>query len=405
MKSLFLILLFPFFAFSQAIPINGAGNALAINGSGTTVFIETYPQPLDIFNSETSSFEDAFNHTNDAELNVQPGSIEFDGTTSHILELESDNAILYHQFESWSVEMTFDLGELSVNEGGLFIGIMSMNLNQRTGFFIKGHGGAANRWFLQAVANGTNGSSIAGNSYTPGISVTVTLTRTLTEFSITVDDGISAKSLSFEVGFSPYASISMPAVVTRFALQFISGTFTVNNLRWMLPDSNLPFLFIGDSITQGQGASLLTLSYGQLLKGTTRSQTFGGRSSTTSDILLTLGSIKLIAPRKVTILLGINDILTSVSMGTIQSNYSAIIDDLLLNGIQVNIISTLPYNNSVVTLNNWLQSTYPSLAYIDAYTTLKDPSGLDMDAAYSDDGVHPNDAGHDVIYNESTSVL
>lgn len=352
-----------------------------------------------IFDSQNESFTDGFSYTNDLELNVSENQIDYAGTADKQIDLIYDATPFYHLYEYWKITAIVELGAMAANDEGFFIGLKSSNLSRKTGFILKGHSSAANRFTLQPyVENANAGSAISGNVYTPGQLINITIERTLRTITMTVDDGTTPVEATLELGFGPYASNLLPNVITEFNIYFFEGDFSIKDFRAAIPFVGISFAFIGDSITQGQSATTYEGAYAQLLKSIfPDAQAFGGRSSKTADILLTLNAVKILRPQKVTILMGINDLLTGVDNTTTRTNYQDFVNGLIAAGIEPIIISILPYGNGAVNHNNWLQSTFPTLQYINAWAALKNPSTVNMDASYTADGVHPNDLGHAVL--------
>lgn len=363
----------------------------------------TVPAPAGtIYRSQDTPFTDGFAYTNDGNLTVSPTQIAYSGASGKRVDLKYNGSILYHQYEYWSVSTTITLGAMAANANGFILGVRSTNADNLTGFHIKGNASTANKFNIQAMANSTNtGSAVVGHTYTPNsTSVVITLTRTLRTLDLIIDDGTTPVTAQLVMGFDPYSSNYLPAVVTSFFMYFYTGTFTVTHYEAALPYTNISFAFIGDSITQGQTTDTYEHSYGQLLKTLfSDGQVFAGRSSKTADIILTLPAIGILHPQKATIMIGINDIVTSTPNATIQANYATIIAGLQSYGIEVVLISILPNGNNVIINNNWLQSTYPLLKYVDAWTALKNPATINMNPAYSGDSVHPNTAGHGLLFN------
>lgn len=402
---LFISILFSIVSQSQ-VTINAAGrpSTTTINAPGkpgNSFVNRQLPAPAGtIYRSQDTPFTDGFSYTNDANLTVSTNQIAYNGSSGKRVDLKYNGSILYHQFEYWSQTYTINLGAMAANVNGFIIGVRSTNADNLTGFHIKGHSSTANRFSIQAMANSINtGSLVAGHTYTPGAQVTITLTRTLRTLDLTINDGPTPVTAQMVMGFDPYSTNYLPAVVTSFFMYFYTGTFTVTHYEAAIPYTNISFAFIGDSITQGQTTDTYEHSYGQLLKSLfSDGQVFAGRSSKTADIILTLPAIGILHPQKVTIMIGINDVVTSVPNATIQANYATIISGLQSYGIEVVLLSILPNGNNVIINNNWLQSTYPSLQYVDLWTALKNPATINMNPAYSSDSVHPNTDGHNLIF-------
>lgn len=417
MRYILFILLLPVIAPCQNITINapGKGSTVTINAEGkpSTVSVNRIQMfPLSLFDSDNGdSFTSKFGYAADGELSVTSSQIVYSGTTGKNVRFTNGlggGVALLHQYEYWTMAMTFEPGAMSAGAEGFEIGLSQGSTGIVAGFRFKADPENANKFELQAESESANaGSAVEGNEYIPGYPMTMTVTRSLNVLTCTVD-GVTA---SVTLGAAPYATYLLPGTSTSFLLRFNNGSFTVNSMRITLPDSNIPYLFVGNSITQGKIASQYNLAYAQKLKASfPRAQMFAGRGSRTNDIIDMLPAIVALNPENVCIMIGINDIITGISMGNIQTRYTTIISTLLGAGINVVLISTMPNSDadvgsSVVTLNSWLQSEYPSLKFIDVFSVVKDEGANTMKSALRADGTHPNDAGMNIIYQKILSEL
>lgn len=409
---LLILILFPVFSFGQ-ITINGGGpGSVSINNGGPGSVKINYVQmfPVSLFNSATDNFTEWFGYTADGELSVTSSQIVYSGTTDKNVRLLDDNGslALLHQYEYWTMSITFTAGAMSAGDEGFEIGLSQGSPGIVAGFRWKCDPAIANRFELQPEAESTNaGAAVTGNDYTPGETMTMTVSRNLNTLSCSVD-GITSHVI---LGAAPYSTYLLPGNSTSFLLRFNHGSYTVNAMSISLPDSDFPYLFVGNSITQGKIATQYNLAYAQKLKAAfPRSQMFAGRGSRTNDIIDMLPAIIELNPQNVCIMIGINDIITGVSMANIQSRYTTILNTLATAGINVILISTMPNDNStigdeVASLNTWLQSNFSGLQYIDVFSVVKDGGANTMQAALRADGTHPNDAGMQLIYETILSEL
>jgi len=157
-------------------------------------------------------------------------------------------------------------------------------------------------------------------------------------------------------------------------------------------------VFIGDSITLGGDWSYLLGRNDIINRGINR--------DTTNGVLNRLDFYINQKPKSIFLMIGINDINCNISMNTIKTNYSEIIDKILSNNVQLFIQSTLSMNNNpyrinieesnkkVEMLNNYLveQCKLKSIQYIDVNGKLSENNILSP--KYSNDGLHPNEDGY-----------
>lgn len=167
--------------------------------------------------------------------------------------------------------------------------------------------------------------------------------------------------------------------------------------------ANCNLAIIGDSITQCYFASEIENRYAS--KVTNRRKAILGCGGDTTALFLTrITDIYYIRPKNVLVFLGANESNTT----TFNTNYRTIIDAFVAKGYNINLCSCIPKNSSNRTAYNTVISnicTDYDLNYIDIYNPLLG-SGYAMNAAYdSGDGVHPNDAGHDLIASTINSNI
>jgi lysophospholipase L1-like esterase len=127
-------------------------------------------------------------------------------------------------------------------------------------------------------------------------------------------------------------------------------------------------------------------------------------SDTTNGVLNRLDFYINQKPKSIFLMIGINDINRNISMDTIKTNYSKIIDKILSNNVQLFIQSTLntntmERNNKVEILNNFLveQCKLKSIQYIDVNEKLSENNILSP--KYSNDGLHLNRNGY-IVWKE-----
>jgi len=117
-------------------------------------------------------------------------------------------------------------------------------------------------------------------------------------------------------------------------------------------------------------------------------------------------------PKIVVILAGTNDIAGNTGPSTlemIEDNLASMAELAKANGIKVILSSVLPAYDyfwrrgmnpagKIAKLNEWIKdySKKTGIYYIDYYSTMVDDR-LGMKAIYSEDGVHPNEAGYKVM--------
>ena len=167
-------------------------------------------------------------------------------------------------------------------------------------------------------------------------------------------------------------------------------------------------VFMGDSITDGWGRK-----YGKFFPG--KPYINRGISGQTTPQMLIRFRPDVLAhkPRAVVILAGTNDIAGNtgpMSLEDIQNNLASMAELAKANGIRVVMASVMPVsdyirpqtprrpNEKIRELNDWIRkyTAANGHVYLDYYSAMLDDQGVfKQELTY--DGLHPNDAGYDVM--------
>ncbi len=167
-------------------------------------------------------------------------------------------------------------------------------------------------------------------------------------------------------------------------------------------------VFIGDSITDGYHLD----AYYSDLPLATYNRGIGG--DVTAGVI---NRLKLclydLAPSKIVLMIGINDINSGVSHDQLKANYATILSSIKKNlpTTEVTCLSILPMHKTVEAYGVNLAAATDRIkamneeiktlaaangyAYVDLFSHFSDGNDR-MITAYSDDGLHPNAAGYDV---------
>lgn len=166
-------------------------------------------------------------------------------------------------------------------------------------------------------------------------------------------------------------------------------------------------VFMGDSITEGWSRAAPDFFDGRPYIDR------GISGQTTPQMLLRFrADVVALQPAVVVILAGTNDIAGNTGPMTnemIEDNLASMVEIAAWNDIRVVLASILPTDrypwapevepaSRVVAINRWLEeyAGRNGHIYLDYYTAMVNDAG-GLDERYTYDGVHPNEAGYDVM--------
>lgn len=190
----------------------------------------------------------------------------------------------------------------------------------------------------------------------------------------------------------------------RFALFEVGGDWTIT--EWTVDCTDRRYvkaLFVGDSITHGLTATNLSTRWPvQVAERFGSHSISAGAGDVTQRVVDKIGFLIAYRANHVFLMIGGNDILFGVASGTWQANYTSIRNQFKAAGAKITHCLATPRDATNMTTLNTFISGFTSDTVVDTFTPLKG-AGTDLAAAYdSGDGVHPNQAGHDLI---ATTVI
>ena len=210
----------------------------------------------------------------------------------------------------------------------------------------------------------------------------------------------ATNSVSVDVSYA-YPSTNELNNTFRIGFGNINGDNTVTSWSYTVNQyKNIDCLFIGDSKTTGLYTTNSTYRFPNLIGATGKSiEVNGGPSNRLQDAVNAVEEYKKYLPNKVFIFLGCNDVRGNNSLNATAVTRTQTIKTALESvGATVYVCSSSPENGwDFTTYNAALLATFPT-AYIDFFTPLKD-GGTGLNAIYTDDGVHPNNAANIIIKN------
>jgi len=316
-------------------------------------------------------------------------------------------------------EVNFDLnaGTVNTTSGGPFATFQSYSPNPGVNYYgvqvyfnltTSGAGIVTVYW-----ANSTTGGVALTNKFTVGSNdnLHVKISYVVNKLIVTVHNITQNKdwSGSYVIPTSyPNGTILQPNGF-QYGLGSLGGNFTISNYSVKSYDrKNLDMLFVGNSIAKGY---YTTNSYNRFANifGRYYNIQVGANCGPGNKIenINTNEPITL-APKNITIELGTNNVSSGDNTTTFQSKLTTLVNSFTSAGYVLGsnlfIETLLPRNsNDVTPYNSVINSLYASSgAVIDLYSAFLG-SGTGINGIYSPDGLHPNDAGHqlyaDVLIN------
>jgi lysophospholipase L1-like esterase len=167
-------------------------------------------------------------------------------------------------------------------------------------------------------------------------------------------------------------------------------------------------VFMGDSITDFWGRR-----YGKFFPGKPYINR-GISGQTTPQMLIRFRpDVIALEPKAVVILAGTNDIAGNTGPSTlemIEDNLAAMTELAQAHGIKVILSAVMPTcdyirnqserrpNSKIIALNQWIKdyAAKHHATYLDYFTPMLDDKGV-LQRELTDDGLHPNDAGYELI--------
>lgn len=377
----------------------------ALNPSASGVFFDTATG--DLFTEMSCE--------SDATLTVSGSSLAFSSASQKELDCfikDSTGAVAKFAFDNITIDATYTITSFPAADiEGVFTGTLDDaggGTSWLNASLIKAHpGGAAIA--LGSIYNvGSQLATDAGGGYAFGAPFSVRsqysrngniATHTLT-YPATAD-----RTMQVTQVFAA-TSYETPRLAFNAGIRFRQGVITATALKVSAGYPNATYACVGDSLTQGRNASTYADGWVSKLRVDYPDNVLncGAPSATTAYWLDMTQPVIDMSPRYAFVCLGTNDLNTGVSLATLQTNYTTIMDRFTAAGITPVAISLPPFNNgNIPTFNAWLQAQ--GWIYIDIYSGMVG-TGTSLSATYdSGDGLHWNTAGHNYVYGTITSAI
>lgn len=278
---------------------------------------------------------------------------------------------------------------------------------------------------VRLVANSYYNATGAGLTSNPAYTGTTTTTTSTSSSTSTTSTSSTSTSST-----TTTTTTAIP-LVNKLAISATSNTNSFNlkweNLRSELTTNPL-FVGIGSSSLAGTGASTYANSFGGLFQSqlvsiatglpTFANNAFSGTDTTnglpngTSASVLENRNISMALaanPSGLVIAYPTNDIINGLTPTQFRNNIVMIYNLARARNIPTFVISVQPRTSAttgqqalLVQAYNMIKSSIPTESFVDVFNLLRDTGSsnpADINPLYNSDGIHVNDAGHQIIYN------
>jgi lysophospholipase L1-like esterase len=325
------------------------------------------------------------------------------GTTAYTSRLHRE---YYQCFEEWEQEVTYTFNTApGVGTYGIALGSRDQ-LGSWTALGTHNMSTDANTGKARIIKNNVDTATVlatSAGSVVPqaAVSYRAVLSRIKVSnefrytFTITKLSNSSTTNITWDENITTSGNTSYANATGRFTLWSFGGNVDITNWKCTVFDNkNVDAVIMGDSITHGLNATDLSTRFAANI--VSNYSVSGGSSDRTEQGLIKLQNIIDYNPTVVFLNLITNDVAGAVATATRRANYIDIVEGLEAQGIRVIILLQIPRNGvNIASENTWISGRFPNNTIIDNYTPLA--SGTNLNASYTGDNVHPNQAGHDVM--------
>lgn len=355
---------------------------------------EAYGQ---IYSASTFSGTTGFTN-NGTSVSVVSNTLEFISgapTVAQTLDYDYVTALEY-----WKQEGTFKVLEKDADSYGFGLGINSANTYAQFevfGRFDMTTGANTGKVLFTNDQNTDIATSTAALTFSVNDVIQLTVERfenvvIVTAKNVTTD----ADAVSVQYNYSDFPNQHPYQPNTgKFAILSRGGQFQLSALTLSSSEvKNAEIMMIGDSKVVGYNVTSQNSRIATLLKNNIASVVVNaGGSDRTADVLLRTDEIIALAPKRVLLAIGSNDIRSGVAEATYEANYDNIVTTLEAAGITV--IHLLPFRELIINqipLRDHITATYTAAEIIDTYSVLTN--------AMIDASVHPTTIGNYNLYNK-----
>jgi lysophospholipase L1-like esterase len=304
--------------------------------------------------------------------------------------------------DEWTIRWSQQFGALNAGRG---VGVGIKNFQAAGGDdrgyngLLSGSGADLGQMEIQHFDGIQQGLVASGPamSLAAGDVIDCSLTRSGWTITATASNRVNGQVSSTSLVLSDAANLIAPTI-SRACIYPIQGAVYLDDISFTINHRKpARYVVVGASLSEGYNASSYSNGFLQVAQRSL-SQTICNDSSsfnTTTNAVSILPEILAHQPSTAILELGGNDLQFGYPATQWQSQYSNLVAQLQLAGIQVKHCLSPPRNVVDLTpLKNWISTNYPAKDVIDLWTPLLQGSHSLNPAYDSGDGVHPNDAGH-----------
>lgn len=232
--------------------------------------------------------------------------------------------------------------------------------------------------------------------------------RTMAVYDITNDEVLLGR-VSLEWPTSGAGGYSHRPNNRKFGIMIRDAAVTITKYEiYQNEPSRANLVIMGDSISVARVASAYDKGWSKLATNYIGygAIVHGGGSNTAEDLLNSLQDTLDMKPNKVVLAIGTNDCV--LNKPNRYAEHQSIVSQLEAIGAEVIISNVIPaYSQAtdpdnwtrITDYNAWLQTTYGAdHIIVDQFSALVNGSGDDWNPLYKADDLHPNDLGHQVMF-------
>lgn len=363
------------------------------------------------FDSTVDSFLARANYAPHVSLTVTDDDIAFSSTSavSRYVQMNDPNGdLLKFCFDTYEFDATYTV---TLTAG--YTGFYSGSYNNATTSFasrLSNPFGANNTFLAELYANDAlQATDASSGALAPG-----TVVRLRTSLAGNVLTMIANYNGGADRTFSRTMTLGNPVDSYELARlfntpifgRFLQGVVTCTAYKFTAAFPGARFGILGDSIEQGRFASVQSNGWAYRLRAAYPDDVMicGAPSATTANWLEATYAVCKMKPTHMWIKLGTNDVLLARPIADIKVDLTEVVDRVIAAGIHPIVCIPPACNSSLIyDLGEWIK--LQGWDYVDFYAATVGV-GYAMNVLFdSGDTIHPNDLGHDAMYDAAEAAI